>query len=217
MEIPNSIVVEKHPLLLARVFVSTFPTPLGQFPSPVQLIDQFLKLDCDSPCNRSDGIRTGIRAMLRNPGFKPSGRNKPASEYLVQAAEKQTLGTINPAVDICNIVSLNSGFPISVIDLARATGPFSISICPSDSEYVFNPAGQILKLDGLICLHDADGPCANGVKDAQRTKTDDFTTSTLSVIWGSNEFCREVDAAQQWYVQLLNSLCVKTVEIETAY
>src|SRR5262245_16648493 len=33
----------------------------------------------------SEARRTAVRDLLRRGGFKPSGRNKPASEYLVQA------------------------------------------------------------------------------------------------------------------------------------
>ena len=215
MDEPQTISVESHPLLLPRVFVSTLPKPLCEIPTPSNLIERYLKLESDSPCSRSEAIRTGVRKMLRNPGFKPTGRNKPASEYLVQAAEKQTLGSINLAVDICNIVSLNCGFPISVIDLEQANMPFSISICRPDSDYVFNPSGQVMKLDGLICLHDSTGPCANGVKDSQRTKTSEQTLRTLSVIWGSGEFTRKVDDAYQWYIELLDTVGVSTREIES--
>ena len=50
-----------------------------------------------------------------------------------------------------------------------------------------NPTGQEITLTGLLCLHDAEGPCANAVKDAQRTKTHEETTEILAVIWGTRE------------------------------
>ena len=39
-------------------------------------------------------------------------------------------------------------------------------------------------LPDLLVLCDAEGPCANAVKDAQRTKTHDGTSQTLSILWG---------------------------------
>ena len=60
-----------------------------------------------------------VRNLLRHGGFKPSGRSKPASEYLISAVEKGRLGSINAAVDCCNVASLHSGLPISVVDVGR--------------------------------------------------------------------------------------------------
>ena len=46
--------------------------------------------------------------MMRHGGYKPTGRGKPASEYLVKAAGNGKLGAINLAVDSCNVVSLGN-------------------------------------------------------------------------------------------------------------
>jgi hypothetical protein len=60
-----------------------------------------------------------------------------------------------------------------------------------------------MELKGLICLYDAHGPCANPVKDAQRVKTQDGTTGTLTVIWGVAGHEARRDAALSWYRELL--------------
>jgi len=91
------------------------------------------------------------------------------------------LSTINVAVDICNPVSLHSGLPISLIDLDRARKPFRVEVAAEGTSYVFNQAGQFIDVSGLLCLFDAEGPCANAVKDSQRTKT----RRTLTLIWGT--------------------------------
>ena len=152
---------------------------------------------------RSEELRAAVRDMLRHGGYKPTGRGKPASEYLVRAAEDGSLRSINAAVDACNAVSLHSGFPISVIDIARAQPPFRISIAPAGSRYVFNPAAQEIDVSGLVCLFDEEGPCGNAVKDSQRTKTTEHTLETLSVIWGCAGFEPQLEAATSWYHELL--------------
>jgi DNA/RNA-binding domain of Phe-tRNA-synthetase-like protein len=124
-----------------------------------------------------------VRDLLRLGGYKPTGRGKPSSEYLLGIAAQGPLPSINLAVDVCNAVSLHSGIPISVVDLDRVREPLSIRIAEKGSSYVFNAAGQTIDLGGLLCLFDAEGPCANAVKDAQRTKTHAGTTRTLSVVW----------------------------------
>ena len=86
----------------------------------------------------------------------------------------------------------------------KVTGPLRIAIAPEGSEYVFNSAGHVLKLDGLLCLFDENGPCANAVKDSQRTKTDENTTRTLSVVWGTTALEDRTQATLHWYQTLLS-------------
>lgn len=175
----------EHPLLDAGLLIVELPAPLGELASDPALASA-LTLQGGPALGRTEERRSAARRLLRYGGFKPSGRNKPASEYLVKAAEGGFLSPINPAVDWNNVASLHSGLAISVVDLDRACEPLSIGVVESGS-YVFNAAGHELKLDGLLCLHDADGPCANAVKDAQRTKTDDASTRLLFVVWGTVE------------------------------
>src|SRR6185503_14481434 len=121
------------------------------------------------------------------------------SEYLVRAATEGTLGSINAAVDACNVVSLHSGLPISVVDLDRATAPFRIGIATEGTSYVFNASGQEIDVAGLLCLFDAEGACANAVRDSQRTKTRPQTTKTLTVIWGSTSLPGRTAKTLEWY------------------
>lgn len=195
--------LEPHPLLDVRAFVTRFTAPLGEIASPHW---QSVGLE------RSEDLRTAVRDMLRHGGYKPTGRGKPASEYLVRAAEEGGLRSINAAVDACNVISLYSGFPISVVDIERATEPFRISIAPDGTSYVFNPAGQEIDVGGLVCLFDAEGPVGNAVKDSQRTKTHEATHATLSVIWGVKGFEEKLDAADECYRALVGDLPGATVE-----
>ena len=212
-----NIQIAPHPLLDARVFMTTFPRPLGEAPTPAETL-ALLSLQAAAPFKNDDGVRDAVRGLLRHGGFKPAGRSKPASEYLVRAVGDGTLSSINAAVDVCNIVSLHSGLPISVVDLAKAKAPFRIAIAPPGAAYVFNASGQTMDLEGLLCLFDADGPCGNAVKDAQRTKTDAHTTQTLTVIWGTNALPDRAAKAEAWYRQLLQQLGATTMDVakETA-
>src|SRR5690606_33116896 len=104
--LPPSPVVEDHPLLRVRSFTTTFPAPLGELHTPDWLLDR-LRIDADAGLSAAPELRTAIRDMLRHGGYRPAGRGKPASEYLLRAATEGTLGSINLAVDACNVISLH--------------------------------------------------------------------------------------------------------------
>lgn len=199
------VTIDPHPLLDASTFTATFPQPLGEI-GRVESIMQLLKLDAPAPLHSDDAVRLAVRELLRHGGYKPTGRGKPASEYLIRAVGEGALNSINAAVDACNVCSLHSGLPISVVDLALAKEPFRIGVAPGGSSYVFNQGGQTIDLEGLLCLFDAEGPCANAVKDAQRTKTTPATQQVLCVVWGTNALPGRAAATARWYRELLPSV-----------
>ena len=194
-----------------RAFEAALGRALGELPAPEPLL-ALLALDAEAPLSRDEQVRTDVRDMLRQGGYKPTGRGKPASEYLVKAAAASKLTPINLVVDACNAVSLHSGLPISVVDFDRLVPPLRVEIAGSDARYVFNASGQEIKLAGLLCLHDAEGPCANAVRDSQRTKTHAGTTRALCIIWGCKQHTDRVETAARWYRDLLESAGCETHE-----
>jgi hypothetical protein len=203
------IAVDNHALLRIAAFTTLFAAPIGTLPSPDWLV-ALLNPTAKTPFAPDEVLRTAIRDMLRSTGFKPTGRAKPAAEYLLRAAQDQLLGSINLAVDACNAVSLHSGFPISVVDLDRARGPFRIGVAEAGQSYIFNRAGQEIDLAGLLCLFDSDGPCASAVKDSQRTKTGDDTTMTLSIIWACAGYEQRLSHTSLMYQGILSRAGART-------
>jgi DNA/RNA-binding domain of Phe-tRNA-synthetase-like protein len=194
--------IAPHPLLELAAFVTIFPASLAQQTSSARLME-LLSTDAEAPLQSSDAIRRAVRDLLRHGGFKPTGRSKPASEYLLKAASGATLDSINLAVDACNVVSLHSGLPISVVDLDKVQPPLHIAIAEKSTSYVFNPSGQTIDIGGLLCLFDAVGPCAGPVKDSQRTKTSPATRRTLSIVWGTTALPGRAAEAAAWYQDIL--------------
>ena len=196
----TALAVDDHPLLAVEAFVARWSRPLGEVEVPAWL-EALRGLEAEHPFAPDDSVQPAVRDMLRHAGYKPSGRGKPSSEYLRGAAQEGRLGAINLAVDLCNVVSLHSGLPISVVDLGRLEPPLRVGVA-DDVAYVFNQAGQEIRLRGLPCLHDASGPCANAVKDAQRTKTDASTTAVLCVLWGARAIAARGREASRWHREL---------------
>jgi DNA/RNA-binding domain of Phe-tRNA-synthetase-like protein len=201
---PLHIRVAPHPLLELAAFTTELPAPLSEVPSRPELITLLAPAPA-APMQSDDGVRAAVRDLLRHGGYKPTGRGKPASEYLIRAAADGALASINVAVDACNAVSLHSGLPISVVDLDLVSEPLRIAIAPGGTSYAFNASGQVIDVGGLLCLSDAEGPCANGVKDAQRSKTHAGTRRTVSILWGARGLGDRVARALTWYRELLGA------------
>lgn len=209
------LVIKPHPRLELGAFVTRLPAPLGGLEVP-DWLRALLQPNALAPLASDDTVRAAVRDVLRARGYKPTGRGKPASEYLARAVAAGKPPAINLVVDVCNAVSLHSGLPISLVDLDRASPPLRIETAPPGSSYIFNSAGQTIDVAGLPCLWDAAGPCANAVKDAQRTKTQTDTRRTLSLIWGAQSLADRTKQTVQWYRQLLERAGLTTEPIETA-
>lgn len=213
--------IEPHPLLDAGAFVTVFgnpaaPTSLSELTTPAEwllLLQAGTPEAAAAPLKSDDHVRAKVRDLLRHAGFKPTGRSKPASEYLIRASEEGMLGRINFCVDACNVVSLHSGLPISVVDLDRAQAPLSLQVAPEGSKYLFNASGQEIDVGQLLCLCDAEGPCANSVKDSQRTKTHPGTTRTLSIVWGTHSLPGRTAQTVAWYRRLLEAAGAATFDV----
>lgn len=201
------LTVDDHPLLELQSFVARFPAGV---PASPDWLAGLLQPDAPAPYSSDDDVRVAVRDLLRQAGFKPTGRSKPASEYLIRAASEGALQPINALVDACNAVSLHTGLPVSVVDLGLAAAPLSVAVAPPGSSYVFNLGGQVIDVSKLLCLCDAQGPCASPVKDSQRTKTSSATTDALVVVWGSRDLPGRAARGVAWYRDLLERVGATT-------
>lgn len=136
-----------------------------------------------------EDVRVAVRDLLRRGGYKPTGRGKPASEFLAQAAARAEFPRISNAVDALNLVSLDAGLPISLLDADRAlAGAQGLELrygAPGES-YVFNAAGHAIDVEGLLSVARAGGAAlANPVKDSMESKLAPESSHLLAVIFGS--------------------------------
>ena len=210
-----TIAIAAHPLLEIGAFVMRLPCALGELATPphiVALADPAAK----APLCSSDTVRVEVRNLLRHGGFKPAGRSKPASEYLHAAAIEARFPRINAVVDTCNVVSLCSGLPISLVDVdlvTEAGRALAIALAPAGTSYVFNPSGQVIDASGLPCLFDGDGSVTGTpVKDAQRTKTHDGTRAALAIVWGTRALPGRTAKTVAWYRELAGAIAGTTLE-----
>lgn len=175
------------PLFVAGVVLARGVRPGPAAPGLERIIDELVLLRSAMEFPPAE-VKDPIRKLLKRGGFKPTGRNKPASEYLAQAAREGRFPRINNLVDINNLLSLETGLPISLLDLEAFNGEAVLRCGAVGESYVFNSAGQEIDLEGLICACGADGkPLGNPVKDSMAAKLKDSTTSVIGFIYASSD------------------------------
>lgn len=135
--------------------------------------------------------RQAIRDLLRSGGFKPSGRSKPAQEYLLRSIiQDGHLPSVSNAVDLLNLLSIQSGIPISLASLQRLGSRLSLRYGQDNENFVFNRVGQELSLKGLICLctlkNGHSEPVATPVKDSMIAKIDEQDHQMLACFYATH-------------------------------
>jgi DNA/RNA-binding domain of Phe-tRNA-synthetase-like protein len=160
----------------------------------------------------SPARRTVVRNMLRFGHFKPSGRSKPSSEYLLTAALAGEFPLVNGPVDVNNAVSLEWGYPASIFDLDLCGAELLLRRGMEGESYIFNTSGQIIDLKDLLCVYRSEAgvwkPCGNPVKDSMATKTNESTHNVVAVIYAPiTESSEYLEEAAGTFASLLMSEC----------
>ncbi len=152
--------------------VTTGPAPAALAEELDHLLARYLATP--SSAAQEQMVRAS-RDILRNGRYKPTGRGKPASEYLARAAREGSFPRINGPVDANNLVSLAHGVAISLWDLDLApSAEVEFRLGRAGESYVFNAGGQTLDLEDLVCgaaLHGGNStPMLTPIKDSLATK-----------------------------------------------
>ncbi len=158
-----------------------------------------------------DHLQKGIRSLLKAYGFHPSGRNRPASEFLVKDLQgRGSFKSINNIVDINNHLSLLSHLPISILDREKTGDHLCIRVGTENESYIFNQEGQDLSLKHLLIVARSDGdlaPFGSPVKDSHATKIATTTHNLVGFVYATPTTA-PIEAMQQWlklFADLLRS------------
>jgi DNA/RNA-binding domain of Phe-tRNA-synthetase-like protein len=184
--------------------------------APDFLSDILERVQISGEGHLSAARKAAVRKILRFGKFKPSGRSKPSSEYLLRSALQGNFPLVNGPVDVNNAISLDSGYPASIFDLDLCGTSLLLRRGTQGESYVFNSSGQSIDLEDLLCVCRAGGdgwiPCGNPVKDAMATKITESTRNVAGVIYAPSSEPREgLESAAKRFCALLRSDC-KAVE-----
>jgi DNA/RNA-binding domain of Phe-tRNA-synthetase-like protein len=203
--------LEPSPVHAALVWASGLPgcPPTRAIPEFLQeLLDRVRAGEELAPAAR----KAAVRDMLRHGAYKPAGRSKPASEYLLGAALALEFPLVNGPVDVNNAVSLRWGYPASIFDAARSGWELLLRRGLPGERYAFNASGQTIELNDLLCVCGKAGgtwvPCGNPVKDSMATKISPATADVVAVIFSpSEEPPGALREAAERFAGLLSSSC----------
>jgi DNA/RNA-binding domain of Phe-tRNA-synthetase-like protein len=161
-------------------------------------------------------VRATMRDVLRVGGYKPTGRGKPASELLLAMAQSEGLPRIGNLVELNNLASLESAFPISIFDLDLLGRDALVRFGRAGESYVFNNAGHAMELAGLpVVCRASDEAVGNAVRDSMLTKVRASTQRVLVVLWGARSLISELSAASERVASLLHTYAgAPGVEVE---
>ena len=123
------------------------------------------------------------RRAYKACGKDPS-RYRPAAEALVRRAlGAETPPAVNTAVDVCNLVSFQTGVSCGVYARTGLAPPLRLRLGTVDDTYTGIGRGP-LNVAGLPVLADAVGPFGSPTSDSERTAVGAATRDILFVAYG---------------------------------
>ena len=153
------------------------------------------------------------RHLYKKLGKDPS-RYRVASEALCRRIIRGLgIYRLTTLIDVVNLVSIKSGYPISGLDGDRIAGN-SLTMSVGTAEDVYNGIGRgLLNIEGMPVYRDAEGPIATPTSDEERTK---FTEQTVKAQININAVAPEMplEEAVEWTAELLKKYAHAT-DVET--
>jgi len=121
-----------------------------------------------------------VRAMFREWGMDPS-KYRPSSEALLRrVVQGKGLFPVSNAVDICNLGSIETGWPYGCYDRSRIRPPIVLRY-GAPREMYEGIGKKMWHLDGRPVLADLDGPFGSPISDSTRSMITESVREILVV------------------------------------
>jgi DNA/RNA-binding domain of Phe-tRNA-synthetase-like protein len=181
----------------------------------VELVVPELAQEMDSVCERIrretsveqvaqlDSVR-GVRRMFQTWGLDPT-RYRPSSEALLRrVTQGKGLYRISSVVDVCNLGSIETGWPYGLYDSSKLQPPITLRLGQPGESYE-GIGKKTWHLEGKPVLADALGPFGSPISDSTRSMIRESTQEVFAVIYapvGSAE--ADIQRAQERFAERLS-------------
>jgi DNA/RNA-binding domain of Phe-tRNA-synthetase-like protein len=129
----------------------------------------------------AESIRA-IRALFRGWGMDPS-KYRPASEALLRrVVQGKGLYRVSNVVDIGNLVSIETGWPLGCYDRSRIEGPVVLRHGLAGESYE-SIGKKTWNLEGRPVLADPAGPFGSPISDSTRSMITESAKNVVIVIY----------------------------------
>jgi len=151
------------------------------------------------------------RSLFHRLGIDPT-KTRPSSEALLRRVlQGKGLPAVNPAVDVCNLCSLEHQLPLGLYDRERVRGSVRVRVGREGEEYD-GIRKQRVHLAGRLLLADDDGAFGAPTSDSLRTSVHEGTRQLVVVV-----FCpvdragHSLSAALEHLADRLTRFCAASV------
>ena len=149
-----------------------------------ELYEQYKDIDI-----HADPILEGFNLLHDNTGVKRR-KNIPASENLIRLlVKRKEVFYINQAVDIYNLISLESKLALGAHDLDKADGDITLRFTIGTEKYI--PIGQhepvpVAPHEYCYCDDSNEVLCRLEIRQVSKTAVDENTENIFYIIQGNN-------------------------------
>jgi DNA/RNA-binding domain of Phe-tRNA-synthetase-like protein len=180
----------------------------------VELVVPALAQEMDAVCERIrgetsveqvaqlDSVR-GVRRMFQGWGLDPT-RYRPSSEALLRrVTQGKGLYRISNVVDVCNLGSIETGWPYGLYDTSKLQPPITLRLGQPGESYE-GIGKQTWHLEGKPVLVDVLGAFGSPISDSTRSMIRESTQAVFAVLYapaGSAE--ADVQRAQERFAERL--------------
>jgi len=163
---------------------------LGPLPSAFDdearlVTDRLLAHYAGKPAADIPGVAE-TRALFHQLDLDPT-KTRPSSEALLRRVlQGKGLPRVNPAVDVCNLCSLEDQMPLGLYDRDRVRGPLHVRAGRAGEGYV-GIRKQRVHLEGRLLIADEDGPFGAPTSDSAHTAVGLESRNLLAVMYSPAE------------------------------
>jgi DNA/RNA-binding domain of Phe-tRNA-synthetase-like protein len=161
--------------------LSSAPVPAAFHEEVTRVTERLAAVWAGKPAGDIPGVAE-TRRMFHALHMDPT-KTRPSSEALLRRVlQGKNLPDVSPAVNVCNLCSLEQQLPLGLYDRERVRGDLRVRV-GRDSEGYAGIRKNVVRLADRLLLADDEGPFGAPTSDSARTSVTAETRNLLVVVY----------------------------------